>query len=386
LNVARELPVVAYFLGTHRDWGGASRALLNFVYKLDRTRFSPLVVISKASPLQKSLAAQGIPSEIWPTHDRGPNLFSYGLTIVKAVEFLRKCKVAVAHFNYADTGWKPAEIIAAKLLRIPIVNHLHASFAQTSSYLRYSTAIVGVSDYVCKNSDCRGVPSHVVHNVADLGRFASGKRERHKLGLREDSVVVGYIGQVRRIKGIPMFLEMAKRIAGEGVEFIIAGELRGDDTFSAEEFARMIEGDTRIRYLGRRENVEDVYASCDVVVMPSQWGEPCAMVLFEASAAGKPIVATATGGTPEILIDGETGYLVGKDDIEALVDRVARLVHDEQLRRSVGSRARDRAMNEFAERPVRQLETLYDQLLARRATQASSRTERRSTARSGHSS
>jgi glycosyltransferase involved in cell wall biosynthesis len=336
--------------------------------------------------LQKSLAAQGIPCEIWPTHDRGLNFLSYGLNIAKAVEFLRKCKVAIAHFNYAENGWKPAEIIAARLLRIPIVNHLHAPFSQTSSYLRYSTAIVGVSDYVCKNSDCRGVPTHVVHNVADLGRFASGKRERHKLGLRDDSVVVGYVGQVRRIKGIPMFLEMAKRIAGEGVEFIIAGELRGEDTFTPDEFAGLIANDARIKYLGRREDVEDVYASCDVVVMPSQWGEPCAMVLFEAGAAAKPIVATATGGTAEILIDGETGYLVGKDDIEALVDRVARLVQDEQLRRNVGSRARDRAMNDFAERPVRQLETLYDQLLARHDAQASSQAERRSTARSGQSS
>jgi len=90
------------------------------------------------------------------------------------------------------------------------------------------------------------------------------------------------------------------------------------------------------------------------------------MVLFEAGAAGKPIVATATGGTPEILIDGQTGYLVDKDDIEGLVNRVGRLVHDEPLRKTVGDRARDRAINEFAERPVRQLEVLYDRLLATR--------------------
>ena len=355
--MAHELPVVAYFLGTHRDWGGASRALLNFVYKLDRTRFSPLVVLPKTSDLQKSLVTQGISCELWATHDRSPNLLSYGLNIIKAMGFFRKSKVTIAHFNYAENGWKPAEIIAARLLQIPIVSHFHAPFAETSSYVKYAAAIVGVSDYVCTNSDCRGVPAHVVHNVADLTRFASGKRERHKLGLKEESVVIGYLGQVRRIKGIP---------------------------FTPEEFARLIANDARIKYLGRREDVEDVYASCDVVVMPSQWGEPCAMVLFEASAAGKPIVATATGGTPEILIDGETGYLVGKDDIGALVDRVVRLVHNEQLRKSVGSRAKDRAMNEFVERPVRQLETLYDQLLARHDTEASSQTERRSTARSGH--
>ena len=363
-SVAGGPPVVAFFLGTHRDWGGASRALLNFVYKLDRTRFAPLVVIPKDSALRESLAAQGISCEVWATHDRGPNLLLYGLNVIRAMRFLHKSKVAIAHFNYAENGWKPAEVIAARLLQVPIVSHFHAPFAQTSSYIRYSTAIVGVSDYACRGSDCRGVPAHVVHNVANLTRFKSGKRVRHKLGLKEESVVIGFLGQVRRIKGIEMFLELAKRIAGDGVEFVIAGELRGDDTFTAEEFARLIGDDARIRYLGRREDVEDVYASCDVVVMPSQWGEPCAMVLFEAGAAGKPIVATATGGTPEILIDGETGYLVSKDDIDALVDRVGRLIHDEQLRKTVGDRARNRAMNEFAERPVRLLEALYGQLLA----------------------
>lgn len=353
--------------------------MLNFVFKLDRSRFSPLVVITKPSLLQKVLAAQGIACRVWATHDRGPNIVAYALHVARAVRFLREGGVRIAHFNYAETGWKPAETIAARLLRIPIVSHLHAPFTETSSYLGYASAIVGVSDYVCKGSDCRGVPAYVVHNVADLGRFASGKRERQKLGLKEDSVVVGFLGQVRRIKGILMFLELAKAIDAGNVEFVIAGELRGDDTFSSDEFARLIGGDTRIKYLGRREDVQDVYASCDIVVMPSQWGEPCAMVLFEASAAGRPIVATATGGTPEILIDGETGYLVEKNEVGDLVDRVYRLIQDQQLRERMGACAKRRAMTEFAERPVRQLEEIYDRLLRQHPTRDLSLTHPRNT-------
>jgi glycosyltransferase involved in cell wall biosynthesis len=364
LSTAGELPVVAYFLGTHQDWGGASRALLNFVSKLDRSRFSPLVVISKPSPLQKALAARGIACKVWATHDRNFNLLAYSVHIARAVQFFRDANISIAHFNYAENGWKPAEIVAARLLRIPIVSHLHAPFPQTSPYLRYSRAIVGVSDYVCKNSDCQGVPAHVVHNVADLQRFASGKRARKSLGLREGSVVVGFLGQVRRMKGILMFLELVKAIPGDDVEFVIAGELRGEDTFSPAEFARLIGGDARIKYLGRREDVQDVYASCDIVVMPSQWGEPCAMVLFEASAAGRAIVATSTGGTPEVLIDGQTGYLVGREDLSALVERVTDLIRDRASREAMGARAKQRAMSEFAERPVRQLEDIYEHLLA----------------------
>ena len=357
-------PVVAYFLGTNNDWGGASRALLNFVRKLDRDAFTPLVIIPRPGPLQSILAAQGTRCEVWPIHERSRNLPAYALDVARSMAFFRRQRIALAHLNYGAIGWKPAEILAARLLRIPLVNHFHTAVKTASSYLRYSAALIGVSRYVCSQSDHRGVACEVVHNVADFERFGQGKPKRAELGFRSDSIVVGFFGQVRRIKGISLFLEVAKRIPERDVEFLIAGELKGEDTFSADEFERMLGGDARIKYLGYREDVQDLYASCDIVVMPSQWEEPCAMVLFEASAAGKPIVATATGGTPEILIDGHTGYLVRRDDMDAMVERVRALVRDPRLRQSIGARARQNAAEKYVAAPVRQLERLYGQLLA----------------------
>jgi glycosyltransferase involved in cell wall biosynthesis len=277
--------------------------------------------------------------------------------------FFRRERVALIHLNYGAIGWKPAEIIAARLLRVPVVNHLHTAVKPASSYIRYSAALIGVSRYVCSKSDCQGVACHVVHNIADFDRFGTGIPKREELGLQQDSVVIGFFGQVRRIKGILRFLELPKRIPDHGIEFLIAGELRGEDTFSSAEFQSMIEGDSRIKYLGYREDIQDLYASCDIVVMPSQWDEPCAMVLFEASAAGKPIVATSTGGTPEILIDGDTGHLIDKDDTDALVGRVSMLVRDGDLRTSMGARAREYARKRFVTDPVCQLEDVYRNVL-----------------------
>lgn len=356
-------PVVAYFLGTNNDWGGASRAMLNFVRKLDRESFTPLVVIPRPGPIQEVLAAQGIACIVWPIHDRSPNVPRYLVAILRSMAFFWRQRVALAHLNYGAIGWKPAEILAARLLGIPILNHLHTPIRRSPSYLRYSAALVGVSRFVCDRSERRGVACHVVHNVADFERFGSGVPKRGALGFADDAIVVGFFGQVRRIKGITQFLEMARRIPDRRVAFLIAGELKGQDTFSAAEFAAMTGADDRIKYLGYREDVEDLYASCDIVVMPSQWEEPCAMVLFEASAAGKPIVATATGGTPEIVVDGETGFLVARDDLNALVERVLALVRDERLRSRIGARAKERALSGFAGAPVRRLEGLYRTLL-----------------------
>jgi glycosyltransferase involved in cell wall biosynthesis len=84
--------------------------------------------------------------------------------------------------------------------------------------------------------------------------------------------------------------------------------------------------------------------------------------LFEAAAAGKPVVATATGGTAEILREGETGYLVERRDVDGMASCVARLVADDSLRRDMGEAAWRRARQSLAIEPVRQLEDLYASL------------------------
>jgi glycosyltransferase involved in cell wall biosynthesis len=96
--------------------------------------------------------------------------------------------------------------------------------------------------------------------------------------------------------------------------------------------------------------------------MPSQWDEPCAMVLFEAAAAGKPVVATATGGTAEVLRHGETGFLVERHDVTAMTECVARLIQDSELRNRLGEAASQLAGRSLAVDPVRQIEDLYTSL------------------------
>jgi glycosyltransferase involved in cell wall biosynthesis len=269
------------------------------------------------------------------------------------------------HINYAAIGWKPAEILAAKLLRIPVITHLHASVQNTSSYIRYSSSAVAVSRYVAEHSDCRGVPTKVVHNVSDLDRFAHGTDLRSELGYGKNDILVAFLGQMIKAKGLEMFVDMAKRVRDRRAKFLVAGSLRKTQgAYTQAEIRGLMEQDSRIRYLGYRADVENLYATSDVIVMPSQWQEPCAMVLFEAAAAGKPVVATATGGTPEILRHGETGFLVERDDVERMTEYVERLIGDQELRGRMGQEARRIATEELAVKPVRELEELYASLVA----------------------
>jgi len=354
---------IGYFLGTHEDWGGASRALLNFVRKIDKVRFRPIVLVTKHGPLVERLQSEGIECLVWPTHDRGPNFIRYAADIWRAARFFRAHALQILHFNYGTIGWKPAEILAARVLRIPIINHLHITIEQPSSFIRYSSSVVAVSQYVADHSESLGAPKRVIHNISDLERFSVGVSLRRELGYAGGDVIVAFLGQMIRVKGLEMFIDIATRIADPRAKFIVAGPLRNTQgAYTEDEVKGLVARDPRIRYLGYRTDVENLYATADFVVMPSQWDEPCAMVLFEAAAAGKPVVATATGGTAEILRDGETGYLVERHDLDAMTACVARLVEDHELRNRLGAAASQLARRSLAVEPVRKLEDLYASL------------------------
>lgn len=358
---------IGYFIGTHEDWGGASRALLNFVRRIDRNRFQPIVLVTKHGPLVDQLDSEGIEWLVWPTHDRGRNPLRYLADIGRAANFFRRHALHVLHINFGTIGWKPAEILAARLLRIPVVNHLHVSFEQPSSFIRYSSTLVAVSQYVADHSESFGVPTRVIHNLSDLERFVGGVDLRRELGYAESDVVVAFLGQMIRVKGLEMFIDMATRIGDPRAKFIVAGPLRKTQgAYTEAEVQELVARDPRIQYLGYRTDVENLYATSDIIVMPSQWDEPCAMVLFEAAAAGRPVVATATGGTAEVLRHGETGFLVERHDLAGMTECVARLIQDGELRHRLGEAAAQLARRSLAVDPVRQIEDLYTSLTGAR--------------------
>lgn len=355
---------IAFFLGTYEDWGGASRALLNFVRGIDRDRFRPLVVITQEGKLSAQLSAEGIDWLVWNKHDRSRNLVAYGLNILRALRTLKQNKIDLVHLNFGAIGWKPAEILAARLAGIPLINHLHIVVSEPSSYLRFSTAVVAVSDYVASHTDTYGVPTHAIHNVSYLARFAGGQDVREQLGYTDKNVLVVYMGQMIRAKGLEMLIEAFSQVPNEEARLLMAGGIRKTEgAYTEAEVQELVSRDPRIRYLGFRTDAENLYRTADIMVMPSQWEEPCAMILFEAAAAGKPLIATATGGTPEILRHGVTGFLVDRKDVIGLTRHIRELIDDPALRRKLGAQAASVAQSEYAQAPIKKMERLYDSLL-----------------------
>jgi glycosyltransferase involved in cell wall biosynthesis len=228
--------------------------------------------------------------------------------------------------------------------------------------MRWCRAAIAVSRYTAEQSGPQGLSKPVIYNPINLARFDAGHSLRDELAIAESDLVVAFLGQVREIKGVADFIAMARTIEAPHARFLIAGECRDPARFpgsySASDLTRLAGGDTRIRYIGYRKDVENVYHTADVIVVPSRWQEPLGLINLEAGACRKPVVATRVGGIPEVMEDGVNGFLVEPGDVGGLADRVTQLLADPALRARLGEAGRARIEQNFATRPVREFETL----------------------------
>lgn len=355
---------VCYFVGTHGDWGGASRILFNLVRRIDRTEFAPIVMLSRPGPVEREMERLGVEHHVWPRHDFG-NPISFARDVARCAGFLRRHRVDLVHLNHGCIGWRPAELAAARLLGVPVVQHTQQPVDRPSPDLRAACVVLTCSDYLQTVSDTGGVPMRTVYDLVDLERFESGRPLHTELGLGADQTVFSFVGRTRRRKGLQMFVDLARRLRSPAARFLITGQRVGvktDDSYSEAEILEMVGDDPRIRYLGFREDIENVYATTDVVVMPSQHPEPCPAVLIESAAAGRPVIATDSGSTTEFVRDGETGFVVARHDLDALVDRATRLLDDRGLRERLGRTARRDAQVRFFAQPLAQVQGLYREL------------------------
>jgi glycosyltransferase involved in cell wall biosynthesis len=353
-------PRICFLTGSAADWGGASRVLYSTLRELDLTRIEPLVLLSGEGPIMAELTARGIRCLAWGSAQEPDKRMAYAKVLFRTWRLLRHERIAVLHVNHRF--WRPAEVLAALLLRIPVLLHFHVVNKQTGSFMDRCRAAICVSRFVAQASLPNSLPKTVIYNPISLERFEKGRSLRLEWGMPPDAVIVAFLGQIRGIKGVADFISMAQRIPDPDVCFLIAGECRNPaefaDAYSEQDLDGLIAGDARIRYVGYITQVENVYRTADIVVVPSRWQEPLGLINLEAGACRKPVVATRVGGIPEVVEDGVNGFLTEPGDIDALAEKVAALIADPNLRTRMGEAGRARVERDFTTRPVREFEAL----------------------------
>ncbi len=189
----------------------------------------------------------------------------------------------------------------------------------------------------------------VIHNgIPPIGNHARETgRERDRLGFGEQDQIVGIVANLNRpVKGVSYFIESIPHVISKvpSARFLIVGGGRLEREL--REKARALGIEPFVRFVGFQHEVERYYAMMNVSALTSH-SEGLSLTLLESMAHGLPVVVTRVGGNPEVVVDGESGYLVPPGDVGAFVHRVVELLRDPDLRTRMGEAGRRRVRERF---------------------------------------
>jgi glycosyltransferase involved in cell wall biosynthesis len=186
---------------------------------------------------------------------------------------------------------------------------------------------------------------------------------RRYLGVPDERFMVGWIGRMTAVKRTDDVLAAFKRLRDDGVEACLCMVGDGPDRERLERRAHELGVMRDTLFLGYQEDVAPYYAAFDALVLPSA-NEGTPVSVIEALAAGTPVVATRVGGVPDVVRDGEEGFLVDTGATDELAERLSRLARDAELRQRLGQSGRDRVLRRYAvERLLDDVDRLYGELL-----------------------
>jgi glycosyltransferase involved in cell wall biosynthesis len=378
LPCARPLRVM--FMLTDMRIGGAEMVTANIIRRLNRRRFAPeLCCLKERGTLGESLATE-IPVYA--------NLLSgkYDLRVwPRLVRLLRRRSIDTVVTVGAGDKMFWGRLAAKRAGVKAIISALHST-GWPDGVGRLNRFLTPITDAFIAVAPSHGrflveherIPAEkviVVPNGVDTKRFApiaDVAAVRRELGLGKTDPIVGIVAALRPEKNHALFLEMANRLVQQipNARFLLIGD--GPCREALERKASPSGLAPVVKFLGTRDDVPRLLAAMDVFVLTSHI-EANPVSILEAMSAGRPVVATNVGSVSEAVSEGKTGFLVPAGDAVALAERVLELLHNRELRKSLGVAGRQQVITHWSiDSMVHGYEQLIESIYRRKSLVVSS--------------
>ena len=353
------IPYPILYLHHTGQFSGAENSLLHLTVNLKREKFTPIFLCPDRGEFPRRLSASGI--RVFPHNfGRVRNLLNIINSMRKIFFIARRYGVKLLHSNGPQTNL-PAGLVG-RILGIPVVWHARNLLKPGMIDIDRKTGFLP-HKIICNSEAIKMrfmVPRieqkaiKIVNSVdlADYDLTISSSRIREMFGIPPDALVVGMTSRLGSDKGHLTLLKAVAMLKDQYPNIWVL--IVGDNVFEIDawvpEFlkneAKELGIADRVIFAGFRRDVPQLYAGMDIFVLGTD-AEPCGRVIFEAMAMAKPVVGTNNGGTAEIVVDGETGYLYRYGKPQELAAKLESLFSNPQLISRMGRKGRKRVEENF---------------------------------------
>jgi glycosyltransferase involved in cell wall biosynthesis len=357
---------------------GEALSLLQLVRSLNRDQYAPIVITTGHGPLIEQLEQAEIPVHVIQMpylSRRGKQALKFGISLfpvsIWMSNFILRNRVELVCNN---TLLNPYGALAANLARVPCIWHVHEvgrASALRNNFVKLTglmaTRLVVVSKSICQlypesvKGKIRVVYNGIDQRIFDPALF-HGDRLRKTFGIHPTQPVIIIIGRLHKSKHHHDLLVATRQLINHFPDLVLL--VIGDGPLEEElrQQTRDMGLEQNVRFMGFMEDVREVLAVSDVLVLPSEH-EAFGRVVAEAMLMEKPVVATNVGGLPE-LVSPETGVLVPVQCPEELGDAIKSIIIDPIRKIEMGRRGRERALELFTlDQYVVQMKNVFDELL-----------------------
>lgn len=337
-----------------QDRGGAEQSLLQYVRARHRSGITVAVVVLEKGFLLEALSDSGA-DVIYFDAGRLRQVHTWLVTIwrIAAEAMRRRSRLIISWQTKAHLYGSPAAILA----RIPAI-YFQRGLPDDSMIDRLSRWLPSAGALCCSNYVARlqqpkvSYPAIGIPSPADLARFSAVRSIQSKLlkerfGFVPDSPLVGIVGRLQKWKGAHLFVEAMEEVFHTipNCQAVIVGgphELEPEYSGWLADLVQRSGLVKRIRMVGKQRNIPEWMQAMDVIVHASD-REPFGIVVVEAMALGKPVIATKPGGPEEIVEDRKSGLLIPFNDPHAMAKAILFYLLQPQIAHEMGEAARERS-------------------------------------------
>lgn len=395
------------FIESGYGFGGATICLAALLKGLDKNKYNPIVIFSQKDEASRNL----LQNDEWLSlfvHKYHRSKFTNTLIIksaklgrfvkqiilictiftetvltipffIKVMKVVKKNEIDLIHINnYFNANGEA--VVISQLLKVPCIAHVRGELYNSivARYIaKHITRFIAVSGFIKQGLDKFGVAAQkvrVVYDGIDMSALDQKRRDittdqmnKYSFGIHNVGIfscLVWWKGHQVFIKAIDILVKERKIT---DCKFFIVGDTDDMNTHLKRELLNTVSNlklEDYIVFTGHRANVYPFMDKMDIVVHTSTMPEPFGMVIIEAMALGKPVIATKMGGPLEMINDQFDGILIPPGDPRILAETIFSLLNDENKRRQMSIRAKEIARRKFdINNHVKNIENIYEEVL-----------------------